>query len=279
MIYARLHGRLGNQMFQYAAARALAERCGVGVALDTRGVLARGEGVLTRVFSLDLAKPERLPPMRNAAPFRYALWRYLGGQPKFQRERGLAFNPAFHTWGDDTYLHGYWQTDQYFADIANRIRSDFTFPDFSTPQNAEMAARIESSNAIALHVRRGDYLALGAHPLCDQAYYDAALEAIMQDVSPPATVFVFSDDPEWARDHLSVPMEKVVVDFNGPELDFEDMRLMSLCRHNVIANSSFSWWSAWLNTQAGQRVAAPAKWFGDPKLSNPDILPSNWLQI
>lgn len=279
MIVTRLHGRLGNQMFQYAAGRALAARLGVPLALDSRGAIRRGEGVLTRVFDLPLAAAAQLPPDRHDRPLAYALWRAFGRRPRFRRERGLGYNPRFASWGDDSYLHGYWQSARYFAAIADTIRSDFAFPAFSTSRNAEMAARIGESLAISLHVRRGDYLTLGAHALCDQAYYDAALARVLAGLKGTPTVYVFSDDPDWAKQNLPLPVDKVVVDFNGPETDFEDMRLMSLCRHNIIGNSSFSWWAAWLNAHADKRVAGPAKWFGNPKLSNPDILPADWLRI
>ena len=283
MIITRLHGRLGNQMFQYAAGRALADRVGVALALDSRGAILRGEGVLTRVFDLELADPVHLPPLKQTNPLRYAIWRGIGqkvgAKPYFRRERGLGYNPAFEDWGDNSYLHGYWQSQKYFQNSAERIRSDFTFPAFSNQQNAEMAARIAESTAISLHVRRGDYLTFAAHVLCDQAYYDAALAKVLDGLQGDPIVYVFSDDPQWAKDNLSLPCEKVVVDFNGPETDFEDMRLMSLCQHNIIGNSSFSWWAAWLNQTPGRRVAGPAKWFGDPKLSNPDIFPHDWLRI
>jgi glycosyl transferase family 11 len=279
MIYTRLHGRLGNQMFQYAAARGLAARHGVQVALDTRGAERRGEGVLTRVFDLLLGDPTGLPPARHETLLRYALWRFSGREPVFHRERGLGFNRQVKTWGDNSYLHGYWQTERYFHHIEADIRQDFTFPALSEPQNAEMADRIASGLSVSLHVRRGDYLTLGAHVLCDQAYYEAALAAVLDGVTGTPTVYVFSDDPDWARDNLPLACDKVVVDFNGPETDFEDMRLMSLCQHNIIGNSSFSWWAAWLNTNAGKRVAGPDRWFGDPKLSNPDILPPEWYSI
>ena len=200
-------------------------------------------------------------------------------RPRLRRERGLGYNPGFATWEDDSYLHGYWQSERYFTGIADRIRADFTFPDCTNSQNAEMADRIREATAISLHVRRGDYLTLGAHVLCDQAYYDAALTKVLENVSSTPTIFVFSDDPQWAKDNLHLPCDKVVVDFNGPETDFEDMRLMTLCDHNIIGNSSFSWWAAWLNTKGGKTVVGPRKWFGDPKLSNPDILPDGWIGI
>ncbi|WP_164660829.1 alpha-1,2-fucosyltransferase [Tropicibacter sp. Alg240-R139] len=279
MIITRLHGRLGNQMFQYAAAAGLAARVGTQVALDARGAIARGEGVLTRVFDLPLVEPKPQPPLKSDSLLRYGLWRAFGNSPKFRREQGLGYNPQFEDWADSTYLHGYWQSERYFSLIADHIRRAFTFPAFSNTQNAEMAARIGETQAISLHVRRGDYVSLNAHVLCDQSYYEAALARVLESVEGTPTVFVFSDDPQWAKDNLPLPVEKVVVDFNGPDTDFEDMRLMSLSQHNIIGNSSFSWWGAWLNQTPGKQVAGPSKWFGDPNLSNPDILPSGWHRI
>jgi hypothetical protein len=279
MITTRMHGRLGNQMFQFAAARGLAARLGVPVAIDARGAIARGEGVLTRVFDLPLAQPDNLPPDRTTAPLRYSQWRLTGSAPRFRREQGLAYNPQIETWGDGCYLHGYWQSERYFTAVADQIRADFAFPKFSNNPNHRMAARIRMSQSVSLHVRRGDYVALGAHVLCDQAYYNTALTRILQGMQGDPTVYVFSDDPQWARDNLPLPVEKVVVDFNGPDTDFEDMRLMSMCQHNIIANSSFSWWAAWLNENPGKQVAGPSQWFADPRLKNPDILPATWLRI
>jgi hypothetical protein len=277
MIITRLHGRLGNQMFQYAAARGLAARRGTGVALDTREAEARGEGFLTRAFDLPLKEPDRLPPLKRDAPLRYGLWRLTS--PSFRREDGLGYNAAIETWPDGTYLHGYWQSERYFAHVSDAIRSDFRFPESQSAQNAEMAARISAGPSVSLHVRRGDYVSLGAHVLCDQAYYEAALARVLDGLDVALTVYVFSDDPDWAKANLPLPCPKVVVDFNGSDADFEDMRLMSLCDHNIIGNSSFSWWGAWLNANPDKRVTGPAKWFGDPKLVNPDILPAGWLRI
>jgi Glycosyl transferase family 11 len=279
MIHTRLHGRLGNQMFQYAAAAGLAARRETQVALDSRGAVARGEGALTRVFALPLVDPDPVPPARHRSLWRYGLWRLSGAAPKFRRETGLGYNRRIETFGDGCYLHGYWQSERYFAHIADAIRRDFAFPAFSSLRNAAMAERIAQGLSVSLHVRRGDYLTLGAHVLCDQAYYEAALARVLDGLGGDPTVYVFSDDPQWARDNLPLPCNKVVVDFNGPDTDYEDMRLMSLCAHNIIGNSSFSWWGAWLNGNPDKRVAGPARWFGDPRLVNPDILPDHWLKI
>lgn len=279
MIFSRLHGRLGNQMFQYAAARALAERLCTRVVLDDRTALQKGDGTLLRVFDLPQLAQAPLPPARHTRPLAYAAWRAMKLRPRIRREKTLGFDPAFTGWADDGYLHGYWQSERYFADIAQDIRRAFAFRTPMSTRNAEMAAQITSGTSVALHVRRGDYVSVNAMALCDQAYYDAALDAIRSRMDTDPTVFVFSDDPAWAKDNLPLPFEKVVVDFNGPDADYEDLRLMTLCQHNIIANSSFSWWGAWLGETQDSLVAGPARWFANADPSNPDILPARWISV
>lgn len=279
MIYCRFHGRTGNQMFQYAAARALSLRHGVDVALDDRRALARGERSLTRVFDLKLAASPNLPPAQHTHKLQYHLWRAFGRNPKLYREPKLGFNPEMLDLPDNVYLHGYWQSEKYFADCAAVIRDDFTFPE-ATGKNAELAQQIgEAKNAVSLHLRRGDYVSNASHVVCAQPYYDSALAALQEKLAEDVQIFVFSDDPNWARDNLKLPGTPVIVDHNGEEHDYEDMRLMSLCQHNIIANSSFSWWGAWLNQNEGRQIIAPKVWFGKEKLSNPDIWAQGWTTV
>lgn len=279
MIYTRLHGFLGNQMFQYAAAADVAARLGVQVALDPRSAMAKGQGNLRDVFDLPVVTPAHLPPDKGKRPIAYAAWRYLGRKPTMHREKSLGYDPAIKGWGDESYLHGYWQSDKYFATVLDHLREVFVMKPPMSPKNAAMADEIAAGSSVALHVRRGDYVALGAAAVCDQAYYTAALKTVTDALAKAPKVFVFSDDPTWARDNLDVPFEKVVVDLNGRETAHEDMRLMSLCQHNIIANSTFSWWSAWLNKNPSKRVAAPARWFANDHQLNPDILPADWIAI
>ncbi|WP_375174328.1 alpha-1,2-fucosyltransferase [Pseudooceanicola sp.] len=277
MIYTRFHGRTGNQMFQYAAARALALELGTQVVLDDRLAIARGERSITRIWDLPVVAGD-LPPSKHDRKLAHYLWRYFGSSPKYHREKGLGFDPAFFSLPDDSYLHGYWQSEKYFGRHADQIRSDFDLPP-ATGRNAELAAQIGEGLSVSLHVRRGDYVALSTHGVCDQAYYDAALAALLPRLEAEPVIYVFSDEPDWARDHLVLPGQREVIDHNGEGADYEDMRLMSLCNHNIIANSSFSWWGAWLNADPGKIVVGPKDWFANPKLRNPDILPESWLTV
>lgn len=279
MIVTRLHGGMGNQLFQYAAGRALALRLETGLGLDERPLAPLGWQPARQHFNWQTEPVAALPPDRKGNPIGYALWRAFGRSSRFRREKGLGYNLGFAGWGNGSYLHGYWQSEQYFADIAGALRADLTIVTQPSPQNADMARQIAASASVSLHVRRGDYLKSGAYAVCSGDYYRAALQRVVDRTGMSPTVFVFSDDPTWARDNLELPFPKVVVDFNGRDTDYEDLRLMSLCQHNIIANSSFSWWGAWLNANPGKVVIGPTRWFAAKHLQNPDILPPDWIQI
>ena len=279
MITTRLHGGMGNQLFQYAAGRALAARLGTELCVDDRLLTRPAHKPCQKHFNWRTVPAERQPPLKSQNLLAYGLWRLLGRNPRFRRERGLGFNPRFLSWGDATYLHGYWQSERYFAPIAESLREELTILTPPSAQNQDLAASIRAVPSVSLHVRRGDYLAIAAHNVCTEAYYTAALEAVVKRAQIAPHVFVFSDDPDWAKTHLPLTYPKTVVDFNDATSDYEDLRLMSLCDHNVIANSSFSWWGAWLNSNPAKVVAAPATWFGSRKLRNPDILPVRWIAV
>ena len=137
--------------------------------------------------------------------------------------------------------------------------------------------------AVSLHVRRGDYVSNSKvterHGICTPDYYTQALAHVAQKMEGDPIIYAFSDDPEWVRGNLKLPAEIRIVGHNDSSKNIEDLRLMSACRHHIIANSSFSWWAAWLNPRADKIVAAPARWFADPAYANPDILADGWAAI
>ncbi|SLN51928.1 Glycosyl transferase family 11 [Roseovarius gaetbuli] len=282
MIISRLFGGAGNQLFQYAAGRALADHLGCDLALDSRYV---GSGKTRNDcfehfgaarFTRDVA----LPPAKSDGALRYALWRAFGRNPRFHREAGLGFEPGFFNLAPGTYLHGYWQSERYFAPIATQLRDDLVMTSPLTGANAEMAARIKAAKLpVSVHVRRGDYLATGSYAACTSAYYRQAIERLERDLGHPPACFIFSNDPGWARANLDLGQDQVVVDINDEEGGHFDLALMSRCAHHVIANSTFSWWGGWLNPSAEKRVIAPQNWFGTDKLSNPDLIPDGWTRL
>jgi hypothetical protein len=286
VIVAGLAGGLGNQMFQYAAGRRLALARGTSLKLDRAPLVGSG-----RAYALDhllieasFAAPEEIPPRkrrRRAALACLLPGRRGGGAATATRvrQRGSGFDPAVLDLPDDVYLDGYWQSERYFQDIADTIRRDFTFAAPPVGRNAELLEAIDAAPAASVHVRRGDYVSdpktNAYHGVCGGEYFARCAEEIL-DRAGAAHFFVFSDEPEWARANLRLPATATVVDHNPPEDGHEDLRLMSRCRHHVIANSSFSWWAAWLNPRPDKLVFAPRHWFGSPDLDDSTIVPDGW---
>ena len=293
VVVTNFRGRLGNQMFQHACGRALAEQQGVPlrVALDVISApLIDGQPELYRVF-----KPDSKPAVPSELAYCIGVWRIPGwmrcvlAQPAFARFRG----PRFHTESlararpnsagpFRAYLHGYWQSERFFFEHAAAVRRDFAFPTAPTGRNAELAQWIVQGPAASLHVRRGDYATdartQAFHGLCGVNYYVAAVQRLRQ-LEPSLRILAFSDDPAWAAEALHpVIQQMTIVTHNTGTQSFEDMRLMSLCRHHVIANSSFSWWAAWLNPQPDKIVIAPRRWFADGR-DDADLVPSSWQRL
>ncbi|MDD7304508.1 MAG: alpha-1,2-fucosyltransferase [Bacteroidaceae bacterium] len=179
------------------------------------------------------------------------------------------------------YFKGFYQSERFFADIAPQVRQAFRFSDaLASDQTRQLLLRIDAEpNAVSLHVRRGDYQQTKFYNsmgrVCTSRYYVDAVDRMRSHV-PDAHFYVFSDDIQWVRSHIPIE-EAVYVDFNQDADSWQDMLLMSRCHHNIICNSSFSWWGAWLNAYADKRVIAPSVWCANAP--TPDILPDAWDRI
>lgn len=283
MITTRIRGGLGNQLFQYCAGRALALRHSTDLGLDLRefdrpAAFKMGLGH----FNIQTVDTVVLPPSKEEGigAFKTLL---KGGYTRPYRERSLGFDTAFDTLPDNTHLKGYWQTERYFQPFEKQIREDLQIITSPSDQNTSMLSKIEGSPAVSLHIRRGDYVsnkkAHAAHGTCDLPYYERAAAHIAAQLPREPSIFAFSDDPAWVADNLKLPFETTYINFNDGDHNYEDLRLMSACQHHIIANSSFSWWGAWLNPKPSKIVVGPVQWFADPAKINPDILPSSWLRI
>ncbi len=296
MVIVRLIGGLGNQMFQYAAGRSLALRHGVALKLDISGFA----DYPLRRYSLgcfniveEFASPEEIarvksPPRRRLVRLIRRAWRKVAGpppyyrQPVFQESMLRPFDPNIWRTPRDVYLDGYWQSEKYFKDIEHIIRSEFTFRPEQDLQSRDIAAMIAETNSVSIHVRRGDYvsnpLTNRVHGVCGLDYYAACVRFMADRVGKPH-FFVFSDEPEWAAENLRFAYPMTFVTHNRDGREYEDLRLMSLCRHHIIANSSFSWWGAWLNARAGKIVLAPQRWFNEPDRDTSDLVPDGWIRV
>lgn len=295
MIIVKLMGGLGNQMFQYAAARSLALEKSTWVYLDPAFLYEDAKGRWTqREYELDVfniqykfERSGRINFLRRLDTSSF--WRRLSKTVlwpfPFQHfaEPDSKFHPEIFTYSRNTYLYGYFQSEKYFIKHQETIRSDFSFLDPPKGKNAEMLDRIRSVNAISVHVRRGDYATLKAanefHGMMGLEYYKAGTEYIMNKINGAPEFFIFSDEPEWVKANLSVPGKAEYIDWNSGKSSFEDLRLMSNCRHHVIANSSFSWWGAWLNPHKDKIVVAPKSWFNDASRDTSDIIPETWTRL
>lgn len=275
MIYVRIHGRLGNQLFEYAAARGLAARHNTDVVVDERTLARMGDAPARPHFHWRVRPAGSLPPDRYDAPVSYYLWRAFGTRPKFLREDAMS-EETLPKAPDNVYLHGYWQRPHYFAHIAEALREELTFVTPPTVENARLAEKITAGRSVSVHVRRGDFVKLGN--TIPTEYYHRALARVEELTGTDHHVYFFSDDPAWVRDNLADRYDCTVVDHNGPGADFEDLRLISLCQHNVISLSSFSWSGAWLNRNPGKVVIGK----GNPDVQRADHkgwYPPGWHMV
>lgn len=272
----RFDGGLGNQMFEYAFYLSLRYKNPFAVyAFDTSASDSSHNGYeLDRVFYIDSSRE------CNRYAFLYKLERHhYVDFTEVSEENAIVYESNVYSkiWHSHIYI-GYWQTEKYFKHITTIVRNAFRFREELLSKKTKQMMRIirESKNAISLHVRRGDYVGIGNTKTFGMEYYDAAVKK-MREKYKDATLFVFSDDPEWVRKNLLYE-NMMVVDWNIGKDAWQDMYLMSQCQHNIIANSSFSWWGAWLNSNPDKIVVAPKKWMTwEPEQS--DIIPNSWLRL
>lgn len=284
-VTAVIDGGIGNQMFQYAAARALSSRRGASLTLDVRRLNQRGHR------SFDLASFTLAPDCQLITEGRPArppgklgrLVRSTLGIRDYFIEKSFAYDPAIRDLSAPVTLDGYFQSERYFIAESALIRADFQ-PKASLTDSIERLADsvLPAGTSVSLHVRRGDYVEAknqAFHGLTPLAYYDRALAMLSERVAVRPTVCVFTDDPGWVRSNLALPTgTRYVSEHTSTAL--EDLVLMSRCSHHITANSSFSWWGAWLNPRADKVVITPSQWFQPSAgLDTRDLRPPGWLIV
>lgn len=275
MIIINLNSQLGNQMFQYALARKL-QTLGKKVKFDTRYYLQYPDHYALDVFpvTVDLASGNEIGKERDERRIYPArLRRKLFGkrQTIFSEveSRSLMYKPDVFQLKHG-YVDGYWQTEKYFSDIRTILLKDFTFPPIDDGKNRELLERISQQNTVSIHIRRGDYA--NGFPMITPQYYENAI-SYFENKFNEVYFLVFSNDMDWAKNNLSFRQGEFI-DWNTGKESWKDMYLMTQCNHHIIANSSFSWWGAWLNTKQNKEVLAPDIWFYHQE--TPDIYCEEW---
>jgi len=303
MIITALTGGLGNQMFQYAAGLALAEQRRTVLKLDvnwfrhdpayeahnryalsclniteqfaTREEIDRVRGVQlthTERWSIALARMLRL--------YRYAQRQDIN--PNWHCPPTFRFYPEFLAQPDNTYLNGMFQSEKFFETAANLLRLHFSFRYPPQPEVTAMAERIRSGPSAAIHFRRGDYVHNAAFNsqigVIGLDYYHRAVR-LLRERSPAATLYLFSDDIEAIAQEFQPPGPHVFVRCVRPWHPYDKIRLMAMCEHIAIANSTFSWWAAWLNPSPDKLVVAPDPWFAKSEHDDRDVVPESWIRL
>lgn len=268
MIVTCIKGGLGNQLFQYAVARRLAEFHKTELKLEISWYKAQKKkrhDYLLKHFNIqeDFISLSEINELRQV------------------KEKHYHFDSSILNLEDNSYLVGYWQSKKYFLDIESRIRSEFTFKK-DLKEDRGVVNSISSSNSVSLHVRRTDYIHRGTKIFgtCSLDYYHRCLEYIEERFKIDH-VFVFSDDPVWTRENLQLKYPiTYVTPVDVKENVCRDFCLMSLCKYHILANSTFSWWAAWLCQRNNKVVLAPEPWFLNPGPRNEkDLIPTTWIRI
>jgi len=291
MIVTQLLGGLGNQLFQYAVARRLAIEYNSPFKLD----ISAFEHYPLRRYALDMfnileefvsaleisrLKPIFYPSRRSLFLIRKV--QNLRYRKTWIRERyPYKFDDALFQNQRDFYLEGYWQNENYFKPIEDIIRREFTLKNTPDAYNAELIERIQKTDSVSVHIRRGDYATNSQtnahHGLLPLSYYHSAFSRIIEFARSP-NFFIFTDDPLWVQENLKFDDPMTFVEGNQTR-PHEDLRLMSFCKHHIIANSSFSWWGAWLSTNPGKMVIAPKRWLKNSNIDTKDATPSSWERL
>jgi len=285
MIYVRIRGGLGNQLFQYSAARSLADRLNVNLGLDTREYNANSPFEMgLKHFNIRAEfNPKGLMKHKKNGFSKYILDIALGNHKNVYKETNLGFNNLFYSLPNKTYLKGYWQSEKYFENNKKNVFEDLRIIAPQSKKNIKISENISKTNSVSLHIRRGDYVTNSSynmkHGTCSLDYYKRSVDYLSKSLNKNFTIFAFSDDPEWVFKNLKLPMDIQFIDHNSSKKNYEDLRLMSQCNHNIIANSSFSWWGAWLNKSPKRTIISPKEWYIDKNIKNIDIIPNNWIKI
>lgn len=280
----KISGGLGNQLFQYALGKNLALKNGSDLKLDISWYDSVDSNY--RDFKIDnyktnftIAQKLEMDKFRKSNIVTKIIKKIFGSNCR--KEKNFNFDSKILNLSKPAYLIGYWQSEKYFSNITDVIRKELVLKNDPSIETKEWIKKISNSNAVSLHIRRGDYInntkTNQTHGTCSLDYYKEAITYISQKITKPV-FFIFSDDIEWAKKNLQIAFPIFFVSDNKIP-DYEELIIMSNCKHNIIANSSFSWWGAWLNNNPEKTIIAPKKWFKAEHLNTNDLIPNSWIKL
>ena len=279
-----IDGGLGNQMFQYALALKM-EYMGIETKIDATKYaehFAHNGFELENVFGIH-CNHASLQEIKSLGYCKANHWTEFLRKTPFVKK--TIYNNESYTYDervltlDGYYVEGYWQSERYFSDIREKINSVYQFPDFSTEQQRMYAIEMENNLSVSVHVRRGDYLNYPyLQNICTEEYYKKAMSYFREKYNGKVQFYIFTNDLVWAERHFTEKDCCFVKGNEGME-SFRDMQLMTRCKHNIVANSSFSWWGAWLNQNLNKIVIAPEKWINASDSEKIDIIPDGWIKM
>ncbi|WP_163407787.1 alpha-1,2-fucosyltransferase [Flavobacterium ajazii] len=293
MILIKIQGGLGNQMFQYAFANILAKKNKNQIVIEDSiyKLTDKREGYTPRNFELSIfdneyvfAKKSDVLLFDNLSFINKVKRKLKLNYPKKFNEPTFEFSVKANSLKSPVFAIGYFQSFKYFKGFENDIKDLFIFPiNKLSPKNIDLVPLLKNQNTVAVHIRRGDYITDAItnqfHGSCSFEYYTEAISLITSQLENPTFVF-FSDDSEWVKENFEdFEFNKIFVDHNKGSDSWMDMFLMSICSHNIIANSSFSWWSAWLNNNPKKKVVAPKNWFQIKEIDINSIIPEEWITL
>jgi hypothetical protein len=294
MIIVQLTGGLGNQMFQYAAAKALSIKKNTELLLDVSSFLRTElpdlevprdfelihfKGVSEKVVNINELKNQKKFEFLEEKKLKKLLPKHKRG---IYREKFYHFDDQFFNANSSSYLIGIWQSPRYFELFKNIITQNFQIKESSIQNVLKKGLELSKSNSVSIHIRRGDYLRkpiiLDWHGIMSKEYYLKAFETLSSKTTIDK-VYYFSDEPEWVESELLPYIPGEIISNQIATSQYEDFYLMNQCQNNIIANSSFSWWAAYLNPNPNKIVIAPKKWFNSAPNNTKDLFPPDWITI
>jgi len=287
-----INGGLGNQMFQYAFGRSISLHAKQELKLD----ISNFETYELRTYLLNcfsitgsIATKKELDKYKIQSKYLKYLKYLIKNSHLFKNikigkmyfeKQGFSYDPNVFL-SHSAYYVGYWQSYKYFENIRDILLKEFSINTMTDTTNLAMLSNIENTSSISLHIRRGDYVTNkhtnSIHGTCSLTYYVNAINIMSQNLDNP-TFFIFSDDIQWVKDNLKIEYPTYYVDFNDDSPE-KDIILMSKCQHNIIANSSFSWWGAWLNNYSNKIIIAPKNWVNNNNINTIDLIPKDWKRL